>query len=333
MLVHQRVRYNPRYYNEATELLREIDVMGREDRRALSLRLTGRALTWARQTKAGASCGSTLTEWPLIDRNSVRGDYFRYVRPECSWISTVPAGEVAAPMAVHRSQRSIAADQAYLDDLLGVWDLTFASSRIARLRGDEVRSNADNRPPYGAYRNWRRTLMLSSRHLNSTTAAWFHQTLREFEPEMLYTEPAAGAELSRLLVELDLKLQIPLILSSADGLVPDLRRQLENTFEATVLDYYRQPENAAFAAGIAVGAYYFNPVYSRIEFLRSPGVEAPEAFHALEIVGTGFWNEAMPLVRYRTGDVAIVPAHYTADDLEDVALGMMPVAAILCRPN
>ncbi|HLF11945.1 MAG TPA: hypothetical protein VJA26_12090 [Gammaproteobacteria bacterium] len=37
---------------------------------------------------------------------------------------------------------------------------------------------------------------------------------------------------------------------------------------------------------------------------------------AFEIIGTGFWNEAMPLVRYRTDDVVIVPDSDTPSDIE-----------------
>jgi hypothetical protein len=36
----------------------------------------------------------------------------------------------------------------------------------------------------------------------------------------------------------------------------------------------------------------------------------------------------MPLARYRSGDRAIVPESYTAQDLEDVCLGLKPVVSI-----
>ena len=52
---------------------------------------------------------------------------------------------------------------------------------------------------------------------------------------------------------------------------------------------------------------------------------------APEIIGTGFWNEAMPLVRYRTDDIVIVPDSYAPSDLDDVTLGLKPVAAIRRR--
>lgn len=174
-------------------------------------------------------------------------------------------------------------------------------------------------------------MMLSSKHLSLATTPWFHEELRAFKPDMFYTEPISGEALTRFLIELGLELKISLILASSQGLEPQVRRLMEDTFKATVIDYYSQAECVSFAAGIAVGAYFFNPVYGRVELLGTPGSEAPAGHRALEIVGTGFWNEAMPLVRYRTGDVAIVPESYTASDLEDVALGLKPVTAIRRR--
>lgn len=329
-LVHQRVRYNPRYYDEVRDLLRGLDAMGRDGRRELSLRLTERVLGWARQSEAGKTRGSALGDWPILDKTTLRARFESHIRPECSWLAVATAGEISRPAAVYRSLRSIASEQAFMDDLLGVWDLTFAGSRIARLGRDDIQSIAGSHPPYGVYRNWRKTLMLAANHLDRATTPWFHEKLREFEPEMLYTEPTSGGALIRHLMELGLDLKIPLVLLSSDGLEPELRRLMEERLDATVIDYYRQPEGVAFAAGIAIGAYFFNPLYGLVELAAAPGAEAPAGHRSLEIVGTGFWNEAMPLVRYRTGDVAIVPESYTPSDLEDVALGLKSVVAIRC---
>jgi phenylacetate-CoA ligase len=106
---------------------------------------------------------------------------------------------------------------------------------------------------------------------------------------------------------------------------------MEDVFQATTIDYYGLAERVVFAASHAEGEYYFNPAYGRTELLPLDNAEAPPDCRAMEIVATGFWNEAMPLIRYRTGDRAIVPTSYSSSDLEDVALGLKPVIAIQGR--
>ena len=43
-------------------------------------------------------------------------------------------------------------------------------------------------------------------------------------------------------------------------------------------------------------SYHFNPLYGIVENYRDKNGE-------YELVGTGFWNHAMPLIRYRTHDL------------------------------
>jgi phenylacetate-CoA ligase len=330
-LVNQIVRYNPRYYGEVRQLLRGLDGMDRERRRELAARLTARALDWARQTQAGQAYGASLSEWPVLERESLRRTPERYVVSKHIWLASSSAGATGGPLTVPRSLRCLAAGQAFIDDLLGVWDVTFASARIARLRNDAVKEPADRHPPFGAYRNRGRTLLLSSSHLSVETAPWFCEELHKFKPDVVYVHPVPAEALTRFVNELGLKLTIPLILSSSHALEARTRRLMEETFDATVVDYYNQIERVSFAAGVAVGAYYFNPAYGHVELEPVDGYEAPAGHRAFGIVATGFWNDAMPLVRYRTDDVVIVPDSYTASDLEDVTLGLKPVAAIRRR--
>ncbi|MEO8464139.1 MAG: hypothetical protein ABI640_02270 [Gammaproteobacteria bacterium] len=203
-LVNRLVRYSPRHYGEVRHLLRDLDAKDRERRRALSLRLTARALTWARRAPVGREHGASLADWPIIDQRALRERASSYCVLECSWLPAETAGTTGAPVSVDRSRRCLAAGQAFIDDLMGVWDLTFATARIARLRSD-------------------------SAHV-----------------------------------------------------------QLEAV----------------------------------------PGSDSPPGHRAFGIIATGFWNEAMPLVRYRTDDVAFVPDSYTPSDIDDVTLGLKPVVAI-----
>jgi hypothetical protein len=132
-----------------------------------------------------------LADWPILERTALREGVQRYLVRKHSWLASATAGASGSPLTVHRSLRCLAAGQAFIDDLLGVWDVTFASARIARLRSDNVKPLTDHRPPFGVYRNRGRMLVLSSNHLSLETAPWFIGTA-QVQTDVVYAHPGSS---------------------------------------------------------------------------------------------------------------------------------------------
>jgi phenylacetate-coenzyme A ligase PaaK-like adenylate-forming protein len=330
-VLDRALRYNARYYEPVRKLLRELDGMDRSARRDLSDLLTRRALEWAADTPSGLPAHVPLADRPFTEKSDLRDHPERFRVRGLIRATASTSGATGIPVRLQRSLRSVASEQAFIDDQLGVWNLTFRTARIARMRVDRVKPVTDHEPPYGVRTHGGRQLVLSSNHLSPTTARWFHDELRRFAPDVLYTHPSSGEALARFIQKEGLSTPIPVVLTSSESLQLSGRLLMERVFQATVVDYYGQAERVAFAAGVAGGTSYFNPAYGRIELLPLDEAEAPTGYRAFEIVGTGFWNDAMPLVRYRTGDRVIVPDDLGAAELEDITLGLLPVLAIQGR--
>ena len=97
------------------------------------------------------------------------------------------------------------------------------------------------------------------------------------------------------------------IITFGESLPPPLRRRLSEAYRgARIFDYYGMTENAALITECPAGRLHAIDDYAWHEFVdeRGNGVEAGRG----EIVGTGYCNEAMPLIRYRTRDMASVAA-------------------------
>lgn len=330
-LIDHALRYNAAYYNPVRQLLRELDSMDRAARVALSNRLTQRTLGWAARTPMGTPASVPLHERPMVEKSELRDHPERFRTRGLIRIPAATSGTTGIPVKLVRSLRCIASEQAFIDDLMGVWNLTFRDARMARLRADNVKPPTEREPPYGVYRERGRKLLLSSNHLSPSTAPWFSDELRRFAPEVLFTHPSSGEALAGFMQQRGLTLDIPLVLTSSEMLQTSGRRLMESAYNATVIDYYGMAERVVFAAGLAEGAYFFNPAYGRVELAPIEGGEAPRGHRAYEIIATGFWNDAMPLVRYRSGDRAIVPDSYSPADIEDVTLGLKPVVSIQGR--
>ena len=100
-----------------------------------------------------------------------------------------------------------------------------------------------------------------------------------------------------------------------------------------VHDFYGQSERVCFASSSGAETYWFNPAYGRVEFAPARGYDSGPGRRAVSIIGTTFWNDAMPLVRYDTGDFAIVPDSAGPDELEEIALGLRPFLGIAGRSD
>ncbi len=76
-------------------------------------------------------------------------------------------------------------------------------------------------------------------------------------------------------------------------------------FNARVFLQYGHSESCVFAYTLDESyAYYCSPFYGMTEILDSDGIHVGEG-EAGEVVVTGLHNRALPLIRYRTGDIAV----------------------------
>jgi phenylacetate-CoA ligase len=90
-----------------------------------------------------------------------------------------------------------------------------------------------------------------------------------------------------------------------ETLYPFQREVIEQAFHCHVFCWYGNAEASANIVECEHGRLHVRPEYSAVELLRADGSPALPGETA-EIVGTGFGNAAMPLLRYRTGDTVVV---------------------------
>jgi phenylacetate-CoA ligase len=326
------LRHNPAYYHGVRRLASRVRSMDREARRRLTEDLTGQTLAWARLTRAGRQGPTGFASWPLVTKTQLRGHPEHYWRRGQFHIEAATSGSTGIPVRLRRSLRCVAAEQAFLDDML---DAQLAASgrpdgvqRFARLRSDPVKPIDDRSPPFGVRTHAGHRLVLSTSHLGPDTVRWFHDELSAFAPDVLFTTPGTAESFARFLHDQGLRLSVPVIMTSSETLYPNGRAFLQAQLGGFVVDYYGLAERVALAVSVGDGPYFFNPAYGRIELLPLGDADAPPGFRAYEIVATSFWNDAMPLVRFQTGDRVIVPDSYDATDLEDVTLGLKPVSKV-----
>jgi phenylacetate-CoA ligase len=95
------------------------------------------------------------------------------------------------------------------------------------------------------------------------------------------------------------------LLCGSENVRPGQREFLEKTFRARFFSWYGQSEKVILAGECETSTdYHAFPQYGVTEILDARGQPTREPGAEGELVGTGFLNRAMPLIRYRTGDHA-----------------------------
>ncbi|HJS37742.1 MAG TPA: phenylacetate--CoA ligase family protein, partial [Burkholderiales bacterium] len=170
--------------------------------------------------------------------------------------------------------------------------------RRAWMRGDMIVPAAQRVPPYWRLNRAENMLMLSSYHLADSTAAACLQALEDFDPVVIQAYSSSVGFLAAWMLANGRRFRGAALLgivTSSETLSADRRRDISVAFGCPVLDWYGQAERVAAIGTCEHGRYHLLSDYSHVELL-------PAGDGRFELVGTGFNNFAMPLVRYRTGD-------------------------------
>ncbi len=323
------VRRNPLHYASASRRFARLAAAALEERAAWAASALDRALRDASRTPYGRRIrgGASLADWPLLEPAAVRERPRDFMRPTWFSIRSSTGGTSGIPLPLLRSPRSVAVEQAALDGLLRAHGVEPRRARVAVLRGDDIKPLENREPPFWTSALGGRRRVFSSNHLNHETVASYVRALDEHRADFWWVYPTTLEALVRLTRETGLSPRVALILSSSEVLSPWCREAARESFGARVVDYYGQAERVAFASAGPDGSYRFLPGYAHVELIPRPQ-DGPLRY---EIVGTSLWNEAMPLVRYRTGDLIGFDRELTDAELQEVTLGTRPFDGVIGR--
>lgn len=332
-LLDGALRYNPLVRAQVRAVVARFDRADLDGRRALSRALSQQIIAAARKTSYGREFGPDIDDWPVLDKHVVRDRPADLIKRGAVHIPASTGGTTGVPLKLVRSMRSIAAEQIFLDRAIARSGLTWANARIAILRGDNFKSTDDWAPPFGKETLGGRRLTLSGPHLTRATCQWYFDRLKAFKPDILCTWPSLAGNLLVLFGERNLSFRVPYIQCTSERLDPALRAAIESEFKSFVIDYYGQSERSCLSISTAPERFRFEPAYGKVELTPSPDDEVEGPWRRIPIISTGFWNEAMPMIRYRTGDCALIPVDASPREIEEVELGLREFGGIAGRTD
>ncbi len=167
------------------------------------------------------------------------------------------------------------------------------------MRGDMIVPATQEKPPYWRVNRAENMLMLSSYHLSESGAPAYLDSLSRFDPVVIQAYPSSVGFLATWMLSAGTRYRgssLRGIVTSSETLSDVRRREIESAFGCRVFDWYGHFERVAAIGTCEQGRHHLLSDYSYVEML-------PADDGLFELVGTGFNNVSMPLIRYRCGDL------------------------------
>jgi phenylacetate-CoA ligase len=251
---------------------------------------------------------------PLLTKDMVRENLKDMVLPGYPagrMVHHRTGGSTGQPLHFYSSREDNAVETAFVD---AIWsragyrpgDLKVALRRSVRFG---VR---DGIYQYMSYKD--NTLYLSIYRMDRRTALAYRDIIARRKARFLYGYPSAIHSFAQILREEGCSPpELKAVLGVSEGLRAGQREIIEKTFNCRLFTFYGLSEHVSCAAECERSPrYHVVPEYGLTEIVDADtGELIREPGRPGEIVGTGFYNFVMPLLRYRTADIASFAADQT----------------------
>ena len=312
MLLRTPFKRGPLFHNQLQTLLkyRELDVQARQFQQMDYL---NQIINYAEKTsyykellldsKQFNNPIDRLKTIPLLEKETLRTSYKKFCRNIFPTFSSYTSGTTGTPLILKRNLFGVAREEAGFFS----W---FCSAgwkpnlEMIVLRGDLVTPAWKTEPPFGIYDIIGNRIVLSSFHLADRTIPWYLNIFKKTNAKFLNAYPSSAYILADFIRRnKDIANIAPLKLKAvflASESVYDYQKEIINEFLGPVHSHYGSAERCTWMTTCSAGCYHEDTSYGYVEYM-------PLYDNMYEIVATGFTNNNMPLLRYRTGDIAIEP--------------------------
>jgi phenylacetate-CoA ligase len=240
-----------------------------------------------------------LKKLPIMDKKTIKDNFKdltskKCIRKLCKVETT--SGTTGIPSKILRDVHCVNFEQAALARF---WN-NVGDDNLKRvvLRGNEVVPSSQKEPPFWIFNPADNELIVSSYHLAECNPDIILEKMGNFNPKVLYAYPSTAYLLAKKVDERKYKgLDLRYIFTSSEMLIENQRDYIEKKLNCKIFDWYGQSERVSAISQCEKGAYHIVEDYSITELIDTE--------YGKEIVGTSLYNYAMPLLRYRTGDIVV----------------------------
>lgn len=240
-----------------------------------------------------------IEDLPLVKKEDIAENALNFVSNEFNpkkLLQVSTGGTTGTSTNIYTSWLDNVRQTAYVDAAINL--VHISSPIICTLREHDLKITEK-------YRFWGKRLMLSPSNINKDSLEYYIDLMRKYRVNILHCYPSSLMVLCKLLLEAQISLNVEAILVSSEIVSVELKHLVREVFPgATFVNVYAQTENVA--RGISLNGAPFEFLSSKylVEFLDTG--ERSNGNIIAEIVGTNLEKKSMPLIRFATGDYAVL---------------------------
>jgi phenylacetate-CoA ligase len=238
---------------------------------------------------------------PPIDKEVVSKDVSRFLPVNGSiskFYSATTGGTTGKPMKTFYESASFSKEWAYK---CFFWNLSVGyrpTDKKATFRGvSDLSFTYEINPIYSEIR-------FSPFHLDAGEINLIVDKMLSYRPVYIHGYPSALEQLANYFLDKGIVYEgIKAAILISENIHPRQKVIIEKAFDCKIYSFYGHSERLIFASmGSDLKNFYPHPAYGITEIIDDNGVNINTLGQVGELVGTGFINNAMPLLRFKTGD-------------------------------
>jgi phenylacetate-CoA ligase len=252
-------------------------------------------------------CFDDLRKLPYLTKDDIRNNFAGLIdktssKSKLRYVTT--SGSTGIPVGLYWEKGITDAKE-----LAFVWrqwnwaGFEFGEKRVV-LRGNVITKFKNGKRQVWEYSPIDHALILSSYDTTQENLRQYFNLINKFKPRVIRGYPSSLYTFANFLRINDLRLNgVKCVFTSSENLYPFQRELIEECFSSKIYDHYGNTECSALVMQCEHGGYHVIPEYGILELIGEKETLIEEGGTG-EIVATGFNNYAMPLIRYKTGDMA-----------------------------
>lgn len=245
---------------------------------------------------------------PLLDKTTIRANFLHLKSDDLNkrrWIYKTTGGSTGEPIKVIHDIERVHWINA-LKDLRNEWCEVKPGQSKVRLWGSERDLFVGRETIKTSVTRWlNNTLWLNAFRMTSEDMHRYVKEINRFRPVHIKAYANCIYEFARFIRSNSLRIHAPeSVVCSAGTLTSVMRETIADVFKAPIFNSYgsRDVQAMAFECSEHTGLHVLSPLIY-LEIVRNDG-KYSEPGEVGEVIMTPFFNYAMPLIRYRIGDMA-----------------------------